>query len=92
MALTLASLSHPTASTRAPPLSLRLAWCSSEPGLTGHLRSSVPMRLSGLESSCPMKAPWPQTPTLLLCPSTKSEAIRLEGVVPPISPEGPQAR
>jgi hypothetical protein len=57
-----------------------------------HLRSSTPMRLSGLESSRPMTAPWPQTLTLLLRPSAKSEAIGLAVVAPPISPKGPQAR
>jgi hypothetical protein len=52
----------------------------------------VPRRLSSLESSCPSMAPWPQTLTLLLCPSAKFEGIGLAGVAPPISPAGPQAR
>jgi hypothetical protein len=58
----------------------------------GRLRFSVPMRLSGLESSHSTMVPWPQTPTLLFRPSTKSEAIELTGAAPLTSPEGPQAR
>jgi hypothetical protein len=76
-------------SEMAPPLSLLLVGCSSELGLTGRLRTSVPMRLYGLESLCPSMVPWPQTPMSLLRPSTESEAIGLAGAAPPISPAGP---
>jgi hypothetical protein len=91
-AYTLASPSHPTSYETAPPLSLLLTGCSSEPGLMGRLRTSAPMRLSGLESLRPSMVPWPQTPTSLLRPLAESEAIGLAGAVPPISPAGPQAR
>jgi hypothetical protein len=63
-----------------------------EPRLTRCPGSFAQMRLSGLESSCPMTAPWPQTLMFLFRPSTKSGAIGLAGVAPSTSPEGPQAR
>jgi hypothetical protein len=77
-------------SETAPPLSLLLAGCSSKLGLMGRLRTSAPMRLSGLESLRPSTASWPHTPTSLLRLSAESEAIRLAGAVPSISPMGPQ--
>jgi hypothetical protein len=50
------------------------------------------LRLFGLGSLCLSTAPWFLTPTLLLRPSAKSEAIGLTGAAPPTPPAGPWTR